>query len=152
VNPSPTTLRPYAPSDEDEAIELWREAWQHTFPHIDFASRVAWWRERWRQDLIPVAHVIVAVRDGKIQGFVTVDPETLYLDQIVVAHGAWGSGIADQLLREAMRLSPDGLDLLVNKDNARAIRFYEKHGFHYAGDDVNPTSGKPVDRMSWRPV
>ena len=33
----------------------------------------------------------------------------------------------------------------------RAIRFYEKHGFKYAGDDVNPVSGRPVNRMSWRP-
>ena len=49
-----------------------------------------------------------------------------------------------------MRLSPKGLDLLVNKDNYRAIRFYEKHGFVYAGEDKNPVSGKPVNRMSWR--
>ena len=42
--------------------------------------------------------------------------------------------------------------LLVNKDNARAIRFYEKHGFVYAGEDKNPVSGKPVNRMSWRPL
>jgi putative acetyltransferase len=54
-------------------------------------------------------------------------------------------------LREAIRLSPEGLDLLVNKDNARAIRFYEKHGFKYAGEDKNPVSGVPVNRMSWRP-
>jgi len=54
------------------------------------------------------------------------------------------------LLAEAIRLSPKGLDLLVNKDNYRAIRFYEKHGFAYAGEDKNPVSGKPVNRMSWR--
>jgi len=41
--------------------------------------------------------------------------------------------------------------LLVNKDNARAIRFYEKHGFRYAGEDKNPVSGRPVNKMSWRP-
>ena len=34
-----------------------------------------------------------------------------------------------------------GLDLMVNKDNVRAIRFYEKHGFVYAGEDKNPVSG-----------
>jgi len=145
------TLRLYAATDENAAIELWRRTWQHHFPHIDFNARVAWWRERWRQELIPVAHVVVAEQDGALVGFVTVDPATLYLDQIVVAPEAWGSGIADALLQEAMRLSPKGLDLLVNKDNARAIHFYEKHGFSYAGEDKNPVSGKPVNRMSWRP-
>jgi putative acetyltransferase len=54
------------------------------------------------------------------------------------------------LLDEAKRISPKGLELLVNKDNARAIRFYEKHGFDYAGEDSNPVSGKPVNRMAWR--
>jgi putative acetyltransferase len=54
------------------------------------------------------------------------------------------------VLDEAKRISPTGLDLLVNKDNARAIRFYEKHGFIYAGEDKNPVSGKPVNRMKWQ--
>jgi putative acetyltransferase len=144
-------LRPYSAADEDAAIELWRRTWAHHFPHIDFNARVAWWRERWRQELAPVARIVVAEQDGRLSGFVTVDPKTGYLDQIVVAPEQWGSGLALALLDEAKRLSPAGLELLVNKDNARAIRFYEKHGFVYAGDAVNPVSGKPVNKMAWRP-
>jgi putative acetyltransferase len=144
-------LRPYIAADEDAAIELWRRTWAHHFPHIDFNARVAWWRERWRQELAPVARIVVAEQDGRLSGFVTVDPKTGYLDQIVVAPEQWGSGLALALLDEAKRLSPAGLELLVNKDNARAIRFYEKHGFVYAGDAVNPVSGKPVNKMAWRP-
>ena len=144
------TLRPYTNADEDAAIELWRRTWAHHFPQIDFNARVAWWRERWKQELIPVAHVIIAETDGALIGFVTVDPDTMYLDQLVVAPEHWGSGISAALLEEAKRLSPKGLDLLVNKDNARAIRFYEKHGFVASGEDVNPVSGRPVNRMIWR--
>ncbi|HXD44706.1 MAG TPA: GNAT family N-acetyltransferase [Pseudolabrys sp.] len=145
------TLRPYTPADEDAAIELWRRTWAHHFPHIDFNARVAWWRERWRQELVPVAHVVLAEIGGTLAGFVTVDDKTLYLDQIVVAPEFWGTDAARVLLDEAKRLSPRGLDLLVNKDNARAIRFYEKHGFAYAGEDRNPVSGIAVNRMNWRP-
>ena len=143
------TLRPYVPADEDAAIELWRRTWARHYPHIDFNARVAWWRERWRQELIPAAHVVVAEQDGVPVGFVTVDRNTKYLDQIVVAPEHWGGGIARALLDEAKRLSPSGLELLVNKDNARAIRFYEKHGFAYAGEDKNPVSGIAVNRMTW---
>ena len=145
------TLRPYTPADEDAAIELWRRTWAQHYPHIDFNARVAWWRERWRQELIPVAHVTLAEIDGTFAGFVTVDDKTMYLDQIVVAPEFWGSDVARTLVGEAKRLSPHGLDLLVNKDNARAIRFYEKHGFAYAGEDRNPVSGIAVNRMAWRP-
>jgi putative acetyltransferase len=146
---SALTLRPYTPADEDATIELWRRTWSQHYPHIDFNARVNWWRERWRQELIPVAHVVVADMDGVPAGFVTVDPKTKYLDQVVVAPEHWGSGIARALLDEAKRLSPSGLELLVNKDNARAIRFYEKHGFSYAGEDKNPVSGIAVNRMAW---
>jgi putative acetyltransferase len=94
---------------------------------------------------------VLAERNGALAGFVTVDPKTMYLDQIVVAPEHWGSDVALVLLDEAKRLSPRGLDLLVNKDNFRAIRFYEKHGFTYAGEDKNPVSGIAVNRMAWRP-
>ena len=144
------TLRSYIPADEDAAIDLWRRTWQHHYPHLNFNERVAWWRQRWRNELVPVARIALAEAYGALVGFVTVDPKTMYLDQIVVAPELWGSGVALRLLDEAKRISPRGLDLLVNKDNFRAIRFYEKHGFKYAGEDTNPVSGQPVNRMAWR--
>jgi len=143
-------LRPYTAADEDAAIELWRRSWQQHYPHLNFSERVDWWRERWRNELVPQARIVIADVEGVIAGFVTVDPKTMYLDQIVVAPEQWGSGLALMLLDEAKRLSPRGITLLVNKDNARAIRFYEKHDFAYAGEDTNPVSGKPVNRMAWR--
>jgi putative acetyltransferase len=145
------TLRPYTKDDEDAAIELWRHAWQQHYPHIDFAERVDWWRTRWRTELVPAATVSVAEADGRMVGFVTVDPTTGYLDQIVVAPEAWGSDAANVLMDEARRISPGGLHLKVNADNARAIRFYEKQGFIDAGETVNEISGAPVRMMRWRP-
>jgi putative acetyltransferase len=144
------TLRPYAAADEDAAIELWQRTWTQHYPHLDFNARVGWWRERWRNELVPASEIALAETGGILAGFVTVDPKTMYLDQIVVAPEHWGTRLALALLDEAKRLSPRGLDLLVNKDNARAIRFYEKHGFKYAGEDKNPVSGIAVNKMTWR--
>ena len=145
------TLRPYSSADEDAAIELWRRTWQQHYPHIDFAKRVAWWRERWRKELVPTAAISVAELGGCVAGFVTVDPRTGYLDQIVVAPEAWGSDIASLLMAEARRISPRGLDLKVNADNTRAIRFYEKQGLVDVGEAINEISGAPVRLMRWRP-
>jgi putative acetyltransferase len=145
------TLRPYLPADENEAVELWRRTWAKHYPHIDFDARVPWWRERWRNELVPVADIILANTDSMLVGFVTVDRKTGYLDQIVVAPERWGGGIAAALINEAKRLSPGGLTLLVNKDNDRAIAFYRKHGFVDDGEDRNPVSGIPVNKMRWRP-
>jgi putative acetyltransferase len=141
-------LRPYRAGDEDAAIALWRETWQQAYPEIDFAARVAWWRERWRSELVPDAAIIVAEQENALVGFVTIDGQG-YLDQLVVSPDRWGSDLANALVKEAKRLSPGGVTLLVNKDNARAIRFYERNGFVHAGEDVNPTSGRPVLKMAW---
>jgi putative acetyltransferase len=144
------TLRPYRAEDEDAAIALWLTTWEKAYPGIDFAARVPWWRERWRNELAPNAAIIVAEEAGKLMGFVTIDARS-YLDQLVVAPDRWGSRLADRLLDEAKRLSPRSITLLVNEDNARAIRFYERTGFVHAGKDVNPTSGRPVLKMEWKP-
>ena len=144
-------LRRYDPREEDATIALWQRTWQATYPEIDFAARLEWWRRRWRDDILPNAEVVIAETDGAMIGFVTVDPRTLYLDQIVVAPEQWGSAVGGALIAEAKRRSPAGLDLDVNTDNPRAIAFYRKCGFVISGAGKNPISGKPVHRMSWQP-
>jgi putative acetyltransferase len=147
---SSLSLRPYRPDDEDTAIALWQRTWQQAYPHIDFAARVAWWRDRWRTELVPVCVITVAMVEKAMAGFVTVDPRSGYLDQLVVAPEAWGSGAAAALVAAAKEQAPKGLELHVNRDNTRAIRFYEKHGFAIAAEENNPRSGAPIYRMRWR--
>ena len=146
---APFQLRPYRADDEDAAIALWQQTWQLAYPSIDFAARVSWWRERWRNELVPNAAIVVAEQAGALVGFVTIDKKG-YLDQLVVDPANWGSKLATSLVDEAKRLSPGGITLLVNKDNTRAVRFYERNGFVHAGEDVNPTSGRPVLKMAWK--
>src|SRR6266581_4321631 len=98
-------LRPYRAEDEDAAIELWRQTWQQAYPSIDFAARVAWWRERWRNELVPNAKIVVAEAANALIGFVTIDGSG-YLDQLVVSPEHWGSALANALVDEAKRLSP----------------------------------------------
>jgi putative acetyltransferase len=109
---------------------------------------VPWWRERWRNELVAKASIIVAEGADALLGFVTIDASG-YLDQFVVVPEQWGSPLAGTLIDEAKRVSPSGITLLVNEDNARALRFYERNGFVHAGSDVNPTSGRPVLKMIW---
>lgn len=153
--PSPDfILRPYAPADEDEAIALWLKTWQATYPQFDFAARLSWWRARWKSEVLASARITIAQTQSPAAamiGFVTVDPVSLYLDQLVVAPEFWGAGVGQALIGDAKRISPAGLELDVNTDNARAIAFYGKCGFVVTGGGINAFSGRPVHRMSWRP-
>ncbi|WP_424629205.1 N-acetyltransferase family protein [Bradyrhizobium sp. SYSU BS000235] len=144
------TLRPYRNTDEDAVIELWFRTWQQAYPSIDFSARLDTWRIRWRNELAPSARIIVAEKAASIVGFVTID-QTGYLDQLVVDPESWGSDLGNVLMTEAKLMSPEGITLLVNTDNARAIRFYTRNGFRHTHDDVNPVSGRLVYGMAWKP-
>jgi putative acetyltransferase len=147
--PEAFQLRPYRENDEDASIALWLETWRQAYPSINFDARVDWWRNRWRNELVPVAQIVVAEQNGAMVGFVTID-RTGYLDQLVVSPAKWGSDVASLLVDDAKRLSPGGVTLKVNADNARAIKFYMRNGFVNTGDEVN-TSGRAVDLMEWKP-
>ena len=59
-------------------MALWLRTWQNTYPEIDFAGRLAWWRDHWR-GLAGTACIIMAEAKSEMVGFVTVDLATLYL-------------------------------------------------------------------------
>jgi putative acetyltransferase len=144
-------LRSYSAVDEDATIALWQRTWQVAYPQIAFEKRLEWWRARWRDELVPVATIVVAERDGVMLGFVTIDRKTGYLDQLVVAPECWQSGVGRLLVDEAKRLSPEKIELLVNQDNERAIAFYAKAGFSITGESVSKHSGLPLYEMTWKP-
>jgi putative acetyltransferase len=147
-NKSAFQLRPYRESDEDASIALWLETWRQAYPSINFDARVDWWRARWRQELVPVAQIVVAEQNNALIGFVTIDG-TGYLDQLVVSPTQWGTNVSRALVDEAKRLSPDGVTLKVNADNVRAIKFYERNGFVRTGEEVN-SSERAVLLMAWK--
>ena len=149
--PPDLILRPMQPADLPETLDVWVSAWQAAYPAIDFNARRGWTADRIAELERTGSRALIVVKGGRIVGAMVVNPDTGYLDQIVVATDCQGAGIAEMLLAEARRLSPLKLDLHVNQDNGRAIRFYEKHGFRKTGEDVNPRSGAPIYRMSWRP-
>lgn len=144
------TVRPMLPQDLAETLDMWVAAWQAAYPNIDFAARRGWTKERIAELERTGSCSLIALRDRRIVGALVVNPDTGYLDQIVVATADQGRGVAAMLLAEARRLSPQNLDLHVNQDNARAIGFYQKHGFVTVAEDVNPRSGAPIYRMRWK--
>jgi putative acetyltransferase len=144
-------LRPYRDADLEIVINLWRRAWDAAMPEINFGDRLDWWRERWTGALLPQNIVTIAETDDRMIGFVVIDSNSGYLDQIVVDPSSWGSGVAKKLLAEARKISPNNVTLDVNQSNLRAISFYEREGFVRTGEGNNPISGKSTWRYEWKP-
>lgn len=89
------------------------------------------------------SQVLVAVRDCRIVGSVTVIPfgardseiaveGELEFRFLAVERGSWGTGVADALVHAVIdRASAQGLDvaMFIRLGNDAAVRLYDRHGF-----------------------
>lgn len=146
-------MRLRAASDDDlpALLALWAASWADVFPEIDFVARAPWFAGHLAALEDAGADVTVACADdGPALGFVVFDRASGVMDQLCVAVDQKGAGVGRALLDSVKRRAPDGVHLTVNQQNARAIRFYLREGFEITGEAVNPNSGLPIWRMSWR--
>jgi putative acetyltransferase len=150
VSASTRALRDFDEADLPALIELWVAAWKETRFAIDFDARRAWLEGRVKALHADGAVIVVGLDgEGRAAGFVTLEPETGWLDQLCVAPRERGSGLAAALLDEAKRRSPGLVELDVNEANARARRFYEREGFAPVAQGVSAQSGLPTLKLRW---
>ena len=75
--------------------------------------------------------------------------ETTNGAEIVALHSlpeSWGTGLGHAMLTEALRQIGEGpVFLWAFKENKRARRFYEKHGFHWDGTERVSEFGSAVE-------
>ena len=139
-------------ADLPAMLDLWVVAWRATMPDIAFLARREWFARRMEDFSRTGVAILCAVDAAAVLGFVTIDTRTQYLDQLAVTPAAFGRGVAGELLRAAKQVSPLAIELLVNQDNPRAIRFYEREGFIRGESAASAATGRPIWRMRWSPT
>lgn len=143
------TFRPMHWDEIAACADLWVETWSDTYPAIDFNARRPWFVERFESYVSGrVKAEVVCNEAGQILGLVSVDPETGHVDQFAIAKHARGHGVATVLMNHAKAIAPGFLHLDVNTDNLRAIRFYEREGFHRVREGFS-ASGRPSYFYEW---
>src|SRR5690242_11488185 len=78
-------VRPMLPAHLPEMLDMWVAAWQAAYPAIDFEARRGWAADHFAALERSGSVSVIALCDGSIVGALIVDPQTGYLDQIVVA-------------------------------------------------------------------
>ena len=142
-------LRAARAEDRAALLALWVAAWREVFPEIDFEARVAWFATHLDDWLAKGAALTVAQDVDGIAGFTLFDAASGVMDQLCIAPRAQGRG-ATRALMAALKADSPRIALTVNRDNARALRYYEREGFRVTGESVNPRSGLPILAMEWR--
>lgn len=131
----------HAHLEDATLFDLWEQAWQATFPALDFRARRAWFETHVADLCTDGAQLLCAYDDKAPAGFALFHPRTNYMDQLVVAPTYFGSGLALVLLNEVRRCVAGALALDVNQDNLRACRFYLRVGFEIKAEGRNARSG-----------
>ena len=134
-------VRAAEPGEIDRLAQLWFDGWQDA--HLDILpAELRRFRtlESFRERLeAALPHVRVAGPPGEPAGFSIVKGDELY--QLYVSSAARGTGVAAALIADAeARIAQSGEDvawLACAIGNARAERFYEKHGWKRIGAVVS---------------
>ena len=134
-------LRP----DHWDVADLWAPHWGPDLPPLAFHDRHDWLFDHIENLHEAGSRTICAVngRTGGVAGFVTFDPRPARC-----IRSWWRQARAErarrQLLDEAKRFSPRGLEVDVDASNTRALGFFAREGFVETARE-----GESV-RMQWR--
>ena len=129
-------LRDAMPGDVEAIAQLWHAGWRDGHVgHVPPALHQHRTLDDFRRRVPPrLGKTIVATVGSGVVGFVVVQDDEI--EQIYVAHGARGSGVAAALLERGERMIAARHDrawLAVVAGNARARCFYQRNGWRDAG-------------------
>jgi len=157
---TPVSVRPARPEDAAVIADVWHRAWGDA--HIGNVPEALHEHRRladFQERVVPrLSKTTVAETADGVVGFVVVREDEV--EQIFLAASARGLGVADALLQHAEGVIAERFAvawLAVVEGNARARRFYEKHGwrdrggFDYPAETRDGTLSVPCRRYE-KPV
>ena len=149
---TPPIIRPARPDEYDEIARLWMESWVTT--GLAQASDVLLdnLRLRLRQEVARGWSLFVADDQGTLAGMLALHVSDHYLDQLFVAPAYHGRSVGRQLLVFTRRQMPDEIWLRCARENEKAWRWYEREGFVFEEESINPLNGLMMKHYRWRRV
>jgi ribosomal protein S18 acetylase RimI-like enzyme len=145
-----TIIRPARADEYDEVARVWMESWVSTGLEDASDSLLAKLRTRVRTEIEKGWSLYVADDNGKLAAMLAMHVSDGYLDQLFVAPDYQGDGLGRRLLAFTRRHLPDEIWLRCVRENEKAWRWYEREGFAFEKEQVEPTSGRVMKYYRWR--
>jgi ribosomal protein S18 acetylase RimI-like enzyme len=147
---APPMIRPARREEYDEIARVWMNSWAST--GLEDASNFLLAKLRAR---IPIEvekgwSLFVADDDGAIAAMLALHLPDIYLDQLFVAPEYQGRNIGRQLLAFTRQHLPDEIWLRCVRENEKAWRWYEREGFVFEKEAVEPMTGFVMKYYRWR--
>ena len=146
----PPRIRPARPEEYDEIARVWMNSWAST--GLEDASNflLAKLRARIPQEIEKSWSLFVADDAGAIAAMLALHLPEFYLDQLFVAPEYQGRNIGRQLLGFTRQLLRDEIWLRCVRENEKAWRWYEREGFVFEKEQVEPMTGFVMKYYRWK--
>ena len=144
------TIRPARSDEYDELARVWMNSWAST--GLEEASNFLLAKLRAR---IPIEvengwSLFVADDGGTLAAMLALHRPNLYLDQLFVAPQCQGRSLGRHLLAFTRQQLPDEISLRCVRENAKAWRWYEREGFVFEKEQVDPMTGFVMKYYRWK--
>jgi len=144
------TIRPARAEEYDEIARVWMESWVST--GLDEASNflLAKLRARIPQEIEQGWSLFVADDGGRLAAMLALHLPKRYLDQLFVAPEYQGRSLGRTLLAFTQTQWPDEMWLRCVRENEKAWRWYEREGFVFEKELVDPMTGRTMKYYRWK--
>ena len=146
----PAVIRPARPDEYDEIGRVWMHSWVST--GLEEASNflLAKLRVRIPMEVENGWSLYVADDGGALAAMLALHLPKKYLDQLFVAPEYQGRDLGRKLLAFTRRLLPDEIELRCVRENEKAWRWYEREGFVFEKEQVEPMTGFVMKYYRWK--
>ena len=144
------TIRPAGAGEYDEIARVWMESWVSTGLAEASNFLLANMRARILKEIEQGWSLFVADDGGRLAAMLALHLPKHRLDQLFVAPEYQGRSLGRKLLAFSRTQLPDEIRLRCVRENEKAWRWYEREGFAFERELVDPVTGRTMKYYRWK--
>jgi GNAT superfamily N-acetyltransferase len=147
---TPPTIRPARREEYAEVARVWMDSWVSTGLERASDLLLAKLRARVPLEVERGWSLFVADDDGVLAAMLALHLPNVCLDQLFVAPEYQGRSLGRRLLAFTRQHLPDEIWLRCVRENEKAWRWYEREGFVFEEEAVEPMTGRVMKYYRWK--
>ena len=144
------TIRPARTEEYNEIARVWMNSWASTGIEDVSNFLLAKLRARIPLEVEKGWSLFVADDGDALAAMLALHLPDLYLDQLFVAPEYQGRNLGRRLLAFTRNQLPDEIYLRCVRENEKAWRWYEREGFVFEKEQLEPMNGRVMKYYRWR--
>jgi GNAT superfamily N-acetyltransferase len=144
-------IRPARADEHGDVADVWARSWlSNGIGSENAATLTAMMRERIPHEIENGWSLYVADDAGTVAAMLAFRLHDFYLDQLFIAPEYQGNGLGKRLLAFTRENLPNEIWLRCVRENERAWRWYEREGFVFEKEQLDPRSGFTMKYYRWK--